>query len=124
MYIEPILGAGAVMRLKRPAMDSIGIDRDPEVIRRWIKGEYSLAACGDGRWVWMNFPEQVALHDYRYLGTNFRERERIKRKKSRWVNRLVRTNLLERQALLSAIADISGPASLETASGSGAARQN
>jgi hypothetical protein len=32
-----------------------------------------------------NFPEPVALHDYRYLGEDFRQRERIKRKKQRWV---------------------------------------
>lgn len=49
----------------------------------------------------MNFAE----HDYRYLGRNFRERERIKRKKQRWVPRLENMPRLERQALLSAIAD-------------------
>lgn len=54
-------------------------------------------------WVWMNYPEPTALHDYRYLGDGFRERERIKRKKGRWVNRLKQMNILERQALLSAI---------------------
>ena len=59
-------------------------------------------------WLWYNFPEPVALHDYRYLGKNFRERERIKRKKLRWVNRLERMPLLERRALLSAIADTPG----------------
>lgn len=62
--------------------------------------------------LWFNFPTPVELHDYRYLGTNFRERERIKRKKLRWVNRLGRMDGLERQALLSAISDsgISGDA--------------
>lgn len=59
-------------------------------------------------WLWYNFPEPVALHDYRFLGKNFRERERIKRKKQRWVNRLERMPLLERRALLSAIADTPG----------------
>lgn len=59
-------------------------------------------------WLWYNFPEPVALHDYRYLGKNFRERERIKRKKLRWVNRLERMPLLEKRALLSAIASIAG----------------
>ena len=54
-------------------------------------------------WLWFNFPEPTVLHDYRYLGTNFRERERIKRKKNRWTTRLARMPLLERQALLSAI---------------------
>jgi site-specific DNA-adenine methylase len=35
-YIEPFLGGGAIMRLKRPAALNIGIDRDPEVIRSFI----------------------------------------------------------------------------------------
>jgi DNA adenine methylase len=34
--------------------------------------------------IWMNFPEPFAFHDVRFLGRNFRERERIKRKRSRW----------------------------------------
>lgn len=57
-------------------------------------------------YLWFNFPRPTALHDYRYLGSGFRERERIKRKKARWTARLKRLPLLERQALLSAIADI------------------
>ena len=56
-------------------------------------------------WLWFNFPEPVALHDYSYLGENYRERERIKRKKNRWTARLARMPLLERQALLAAIAE-------------------
>jgi DNA adenine methylase len=55
--------------------------------------------------LWYNFPAPVALHDYSYLGGNFRERERIKRKKVRWTERLKRMPTLERQALLSAIAE-------------------
>ena len=54
-------------------------------------------------WLWCNFPPPVALHDYRYLGAGFRERERIKRKKQRWTDRLHRLPMLERQALLAAI---------------------
>jgi DNA adenine methylase len=56
-------------------------------------------------WLWMNYPEPLALHDYRYLGRNFRERERIKRKKLRWKNRLTKMPLMERQALLATIAE-------------------
>ncbi len=52
-----------------------------------------------------NFPEPIALHDYRYLGEDFRERERIKRKKQRWVNRLHVMPALERRALLNAITE-------------------
>lgn len=54
-------------------------------------------------WLWFNFPEPVALHDYRYLGKDFRERERIKRKKARWVAKLENMPVLERRALLCAI---------------------
>jgi len=57
-------------------------------------------------WVWCNFPEPVELHDYRFLGETFRERERIKRKKSRWTARLERMAPLERQALLMAIQEL------------------
>jgi DNA adenine methylase len=32
-------------------------------------------------WLWSNFAEPVALHDYRHPGASFRERERVKRKK-------------------------------------------
>lgn len=53
--------------------------------------------------LWMNYPEPFELHDYRYLGRDFRERERIKRKKSRWVNRLAQMDVQERSALLQAI---------------------
>lgn len=56
-------------------------------------------------WLWFNYPEPVALHDYRFLGDNYRERERIKRKKQRWVARLSTMPLLERRALLSAISE-------------------
>jgi hypothetical protein len=54
-------------------------------------------------WVWMNYPHPLHLHDYRFLGEGFRERERIKRKKQRWVNRLHSMPILERRALLAAI---------------------
>jgi hypothetical protein len=56
--------------------------------------------------LWFNFPAPVALHDYSYLGSNFRERERIKRKKLRWVKRLERMPALEKQCLLQAIASL------------------
>jgi hypothetical protein len=54
-------------------------------------------------WVWMNYPAPVALHDYRYLGDGFRERERIKRKIRRWVEKLRKMDILEKQAILAAI---------------------
>jgi hypothetical protein len=56
--------------------------------------------------LWFNFPAPVALHDYSYLGGNFRERERIKRKKLRWVKRLERMPALEKRCLLEAIGSL------------------
>lgn len=53
--------------------------------------------------VWMNFASPTELHDYSFLGDGFRERERIKRKKQRWVAKLRKMPKLERQALLAAI---------------------
>lgn len=37
--------------------------------------------------VWYNYPTPVILHDDSYLGRNFREREKIKLKRQRWINR-------------------------------------
>jgi len=57
-------------------------------------------------WLWMNFPEPKRLHDYSFLGDNYRERERIKRKAHRWVhgkNGLASLPTLERYAILHAI---------------------
>jgi len=62
-------------------------------------------------YLWMNYPAPVRLHDYRYLGEDFRERERIKKKKARWVARLGRLSLLEQRALLDAIDEVYSSAS-------------
>lgn len=49
--------------------------------------------------LWMNYPEPDVLHDFRYLGGDFRERERVRRKARRWVNRLAELPRLERLAI-------------------------
>lgn len=54
-------------------------------------------------WVWMNYPEPIELHDYSYIGDNFRERERIRKKVNRWVGKLRQMPILERQAIITAI---------------------
>ena len=198
IYIEPFLGGGAIMKMKRPACSSIGIDADADVVaqcHRWttppnltvvhadalewlpntdfsndtliyldppymfstrrsqrqiyryeltdaqhqqllasisnlgcmvmISGYwsemYADALCGwrtstfktrtrggntATEWLWMNFPEPLELHDYQYLGKNFRERERIKRKTQRWKNRLLAMKPLDRMAIMAAISEI------------------
>jgi DNA adenine methylase len=49
--------------------------------------------------LWMNYPEPNVLHDYRFLGKDYRQRERIKRKAMRWVSRLNSLPRLERLAI-------------------------
>jgi hypothetical protein len=75
-------------------------------LKKWNSASFQAMTRGGTlatEWLWFNYSEPTALHDYRYLGEGFRERERIKRKKLRWVNRLKRMPLLEKRALLSAI---------------------
>ena len=57
-------------------------------------------------WLWMNYPEPVALHDYSFLGDNRTERQRIKRKVQRWENRLKNMPVLEKRVLLQAMKNI------------------
>jgi DNA adenine methylase len=76
-----------------------------EFLKGWHTHFYKVG-CQHGiaiEWAWMNYPPPVELHDYRYLGNNFRERERIKKKTKRWVGRLKSMPALERQALLAAL---------------------
>lgn len=73
---------------------------------KWNHATFQAVTRGGSvrtEWLWFNFERPIALHDYRYLGRNFRERERIKRKTLRWSNRLSRMPDLERRALLHAL---------------------
>lgn len=56
-------------------------------------------------YLWMNYPEPALLHDYRYVGDDYREREKIARRIKRWRNRLSLMPAIERRALLSALVD-------------------
>lgn len=55
--------------------------------------------------LWMNYEAPARLAEYDYVGSTFRERERIRRKVSRWMSRLETLPELERNALLSAMTD-------------------
>lgn len=51
-------------------------------------------------YLWCNYPEPTELHDYRYIGQDFRERERIRRVQRNFVGKLRRLPPIERQALM------------------------
>jgi hypothetical protein len=199
LYIEPFLGMGGVMRHKRPAFQSIGIDSDIFVVANWTGHRVPglTVDCGDGirflrtfkrfhsqtliycdppylpeacktrpryrhnlsreghsrllsallllspqcmvmvsgyphasyddvlkDWrrvefqamtrggslatevVWMNFPAPRELHDYRFLGNNFREREVIRRRIQRWKKRFTGMRDLERFAMFAALEEV------------------
>lgn len=58
--------------------------------------------------VWMNYKRPLRLHDYDWLGGDYRERERIKRKRQRWAVKLAGMGELERRAILAAIDEVVG----------------
>lgn len=79
-----------------------------ESLKGWHTHSFK-AGCQHGiaiEWIWMNYPPPKELHDYRYLGNSFREREHIKKKSKRWVARLKSMPVLERQSLLHAIQSV------------------
>lgn len=195
IYIETHLGGGAVLRNKRPAERSIGIEIDPRVVAAWrerpppvpnlqiVEGD-ALAFlrqhtfAGDelvyadppylratrrarGRFyrydyddddhvalldalrtlpcavmlsgypsdlysrvlvdwkthvlpvatqaglttetLWCNFEQPEQLHDHRFVGDDFRDRERVRRRVNRWLGRLERMEPNERNAVISAV---------------------
>lgn len=75
------------------------------VLKKWRKLSFN-AQTRAGKAVetlYMNYTEPQALHDYKYLGKDYRERERIKNKTNRWIKRLHKLPDLEKKALISAI---------------------
>lgn len=79
-----------------------------EALAGWNSIDYPTQTRGGPRieTLWFNFQEPTRLHDYRYLGADFRERERIKRKSTRWARKLASMDRLERQALLMVLNDL------------------
>jgi len=78
------------------------------MMEHWYIDSFKTMTRGGMAWeyVWMSYPPPTKLHDYRYLGDTFRDRERIQRKQKRWVSRLLKMPLLERNALLEKIQDV------------------
>lgn len=79
------------------------------LLSNWRRVEFSTVKRNGKRateCLWCNFPDPVELHDYRFLGTDRTERQRIKRKKERWKSKLLKMSTLERGAVFTAIAEL------------------
>jgi len=78
-------------------------------LRTWRRVDYPAQTHGGPvvESCWCNFELPWALHDYRYLGKDFRERERVKRKKYRWRLKLEKLPRLERAAIVDAVNNLS-----------------
>lgn len=63
--------------------------------------------------IYMNYPPPTILQDFRYLGTDFTDRQRIKRKIERQLKKLEALPILERTGILSAVIDKYNSASAE-----------
>jgi hypothetical protein len=75
-------------------------------LRRWRTMDYQAMGRGGlyADCLWANYPEPSELQDYRFVGRNKRQRERIRRRCRNWVAGLRRMNGLERGAVLAAVA--------------------
>ena len=63
--------------------------------------------------LWCNFPEPVELHDYRWVGQTYRQRQDLNRMRKRWTAKLTKMSVLNRQALFAAIQDHNSQATTE-----------
>lgn len=78
------------------------------ILSGWYKHEYfSTTRKGAAREViYMNYPPPVIIHDFTYLGKNYRERQNLKAKIKRHIKRLNKLSAHERTALLSSYIQI------------------
>ena len=96
-----------------------------EMLSEWRTDHFPQMTRGGypiDEWLWMNYPEQATLHDYHYLGGDYREREKFSRRRKRWTAKLERMAPLERQALLAALQKVNGPGNTTSSSDVGRPR--
>jgi len=79
-----------------------------KTLKRWWYYEIPAMTRGGLRTegLWCNFPEPKVLHDHRFAGKDYRERERIKRKRKRWLVKFQDMDARERQVIAAALAGV------------------
>jgi DNA adenine methylase len=70
-------------------------------LKNWTRVQFTTASRIGKRTetVWLNYSPHL-LHDTRFFGSSFRERQAIKRRRDRWMKRFQREPLPVQQALL------------------------
>lgn len=76
-----------------------------EALSGWNSINFNSMTRGGSRreWVWFNYDPPKRLHEYTFIGDSFRERERIVRRRARWISNLKKMPVLERRALIEQI---------------------
>lgn len=76
-------------------------------LQGWHREDFRAMTRGGVRTesVWCNFEPGRSFHDLRYQGNSFRERERIKRRRTRWVSRFLAMAPAERAVVGEALRD-------------------
>ncbi|WP_316866162.1 DNA adenine methylase [Ralstonia mannitolilytica] len=76
-----------------------------ELLAGWHRVDFQAMTRGGLRTesLWLNYEPPAVPFDLAYVGENFRERERIKRKRERWRAKLEKMDLAERAVIMDAL---------------------
>jgi hypothetical protein len=93
-------------------------DRYAQQLSHWHRTEFqSQTRAGLAtEWLFYNYPIPAVLHDARFVGNDYREREYIKRKAARWVAKWKELKPHERQHILQELMQETRPELLAMAS--------
>jgi len=82
-----------------------------EMVESWRRVDFPAMTNGGVKLesVWMNYEPPAVPAEFTYLGDNFRERERIKRKKQRWGTKLAKLPKAEQAAIMDVLRGIMSP---------------
>jgi len=79
-----------------------------ELIPNWNRVDFQAMTRGGVRTesLWMNFEPPAVPAELTFIGKNYRERERIKRKKARWVEKLRKLPAAEQAAIMEVLIEL------------------
>ena len=82
-----------------------------ELLAHWRRIDFQSMKRGGVRTesLWMNYPQPAVPAELTYLGTDYRQRERIKRKKLRWKAKLEKLPAAEQAAIMEVLRGILSP---------------